>query len=186
MDILSGKGRTVNGEVFNTTQLVQFWKQKSQFYQIPIRLTKEQENSFHFEVGRIIKSRGANFISQTIFCLSRAMTQQFRRVSSLFLEIFVGTFAGVIMGFSVQGFDELYKGVWVFPYSLMSPAPVEWMLPIYSLLIGISVALAAAPAGVNVYGEEKSVFWREASSGHNTLSYYVVNLAFLYLTLISK
>ncbi|KAJ3330242.1 hypothetical protein HDU76_006138 [Blyttiomyces sp. JEL0837] len=33
------------------------------------------------------------------------------------------------------------------------------------MLIGIAIALASAPSGVKVFGEEKSVFYREAASG---------------------
>ncbi|KAJ1342996.1 hypothetical protein BSLG_002421 [Batrachochytrium salamandrivorans] len=49
----------------------------------------------------------------------------------------------------------------------------------------MAVALAAAPAGVNVFGNEKPVYWRETSSGHSPLAYYIgKSIAALYRTVI--
>ncbi|KAJ3274969.1 hypothetical protein HK104_003993 [Borealophlyctis nickersoniae] len=102
------------------------------------------------------------------------MVQQYRTINGLALEVFVGSFAGLLMGISVQGAQgELYKGVYVKPYTLLSPAPLEFLVPLYGLLIGLAVGLAGAPAGVKIFGEEKPVYWREAAAGHNRVSYYI-------------
>ena len=54
-------------------------------------------------------------------------------------------------------------------------------------LIGIAIALSAAPSGVKIFGEEQPVFWREAAAGHSSLAYFLgKNLSTLYrLTLCS-
>jgi hypothetical protein len=82
--------------------------------------------------------------------------------------------AGFLMGLSVMAVSgELYQGQYVEPYKLISPGTLEWLVPLYGLLIGFSVALAGSPAGVKVFGEEKVVYWREASAGHSQSAYYL-------------
>lgn len=60
-----------------------------------------------------------------------------------------------------------------YPYVMLSPAPTVWILPLLGLLINMTVGLAGAPAGVKTFGEEKTVFWREAASGYNRFAYYI-------------
>ena len=43
---------------------------------------------------------------------------------------------------------ELFKGVLISPYTLISAAPAEWLLPLFGLLVGISVGMSGAPAGM--------------------------------------
>jgi hypothetical protein len=91
----------------------------------------------------------------------------------LLLEIVVALAAGLLMVASVAAYKgELYMGIYNLPYSLLSPAPLIFIIPLYGLLIGFSVALSASPAGVRVFSEEKTIYWREASSGHSTSAYY--------------
>lgn len=45
------------------------------------------------------------------------------------------------------GAGELYQGILVEPYTLISPSPAEMVVPLLGLLIGLSVGLAGAPAG---------------------------------------
>ena len=49
-------------------------------------------------------------------------------------------------------------------------------------LIGVAIAVASAPAGVKLFGEEKMIFWRETASGHSRLAYYLVSeLVLIYV-----
>ncbi|KAJ3390526.1 hypothetical protein HDU84_007377 [Entophlyctis sp. JEL0112] len=131
------------------------------------------EQDFHLIIPEVVKERGASFIKQMIFCHQRSLIQQSRQVGALALEIFVAMFAGLLMGVSTIGkVKELMNGIYWGIYVLLSPAPMD-LLALYGLLIGIAVALAGAPAGVKVFGEEKPVFWREAASGHNRLAYFL-------------
>lgn len=158
---------------FNPNKLVQIWKERGVQFKNSSIMTTEQSNDFHNSIQSVLRSRGATFFAQTHYCHMRSLNQQFRKINSFFLEIFVGMFAGAIMGLSLINESEMYQGIWIPPYSLMSPSPNEWQVPIWGLLIGITVALAAAPAGVKIYGEEKPVYWREVSSGHNSFAYYL-------------
>lgn len=45
----------------------------------------------------------------------------------------------------------------------------------------LGIALAAAPAGVKIFSEELEIYWRNASSGHSPLAYFIAkNIASLY------
>lgn len=46
-------------------------------------------------------------------------------------------------------------------------------MPLIGVLIPMAVSLAGAPSGVKIFSEEKTVFIREASSGHSKLAYYI-------------
>lgn len=78
----------------------------------------------------------------------------------------------LLVGISLTGQNELYSSIWVVPYTFISPAPLSFIVPLYGLMIGLTCAIAASPAGIKVFGEEKTVYWREAASGHSKLAYY--------------
>lgn len=89
---------------------------------------------------------------------------------------------GALMGLATgNGSYELYRGIFVAPYTILSPAPVEWAVPLYSLLFGMAIGLAGGPAGVKTFGEERMVFFREAASGHGHLSYFLGKVSFYLL-----
>lgn len=72
-----------------------------------------------------------------------------------------------------SGANEMYQGVLISPFSLLSSTPIEWEVPLYGLLFGLAIGLAGGPAGVKTFGEERVVFFREAAAGHNRFSYYI-------------
>ncbi|KAI8847926.1 hypothetical protein BC829DRAFT_228879 [Chytridium lagenaria] len=97
---------------------------------------------------------------QLMYCHNRSLTQQSRALGALVLEIFVALFAGFLMGISTQGrVNELFNGI----YDGFMSSSLRLPRPGVSLRSSpcIAVALAGAPAGVKVFGEEKPVFWRE-------------------------
>ncbi|KAI9337955.1 hypothetical protein BDR26DRAFT_863348 [Obelidium mucronatum] len=145
------------------------------------------EQDFHLVVPDVVQERGASFIKQVYYCHQRSLIQQSRQVGALALEIFVAMFAGLLMGVSTIGkVKELMNGIYWGIYILMSPAPLD-LLALYGLLLGIAVALAGAPAGVKVFGEEKPVFWREAAAGHNRLAYFLgKNIATVYRLVLTS
>jgi hypothetical protein len=76
---------------------------------------------------------------------------------------------------------ELYMGVLKPPYTSISPAPMEMLVPSIGLYISLAVGIAGAPAGVLTFGEEKTVFFREAAAGHSRLAYYIAkSLSVMY------
>ncbi|TPX72646.1 hypothetical protein SpCBS45565_g00404 [Spizellomyces sp. 'palustris'] len=201
MDILSGHGVN-NTRKMTVTDLVREWEHRSSpsEYTTTAPVEDSDDKTFHTKAPLLVKERGAYWWQQILYCHNRSLMQQYRNVSGLALEIFVGCFAGLLMGrqavtnqafyttgISTQGMGELYRGVYVEPYTLISPAPLTWFIPQCGLLIGLIVGLAGAPAGVNVFGQEKPVYWREAASGHNRGSYYTgKSLAALYRFILSS
>ncbi|KAI9328475.1 hypothetical protein DFJ73DRAFT_782572 [Zopfochytrium polystomum] len=121
---------------------------------------------------QISKTRGAGFWMQVLYAHNRSLLQQARFMNALWLELFVALFAGFVMGIASTG-KENYKGVLMGPMAILSAAATDWNVGLFGLLIGIAVVLAAGPAAVKVFGEEKSVYFREAASGHSRSAYYL-------------
>ena len=75
----------------------------------------------------IVARRGASFFKQIWLVHNRSLVQQARTSGSLASEVFVGFFAGLIMG--VAGYaEETFHGVHLSPYRGLSSAPNEWLL----------------------------------------------------------
>ncbi|KAI9102428.1 hypothetical protein DFS34DRAFT_390951 [Phlyctochytrium arcticum] len=198
MDILSGHGINKTRHM-SVKDLVAAWDQrsKSESTSPPVRPLsilpppKHEESQldslFHTRAPELVKERGSYWWQQIWYCHNRYMIQQYRLISALALEIFVGCFAGLLMGAAVQGSGEMYRGVLVEPYTLISAAPLLWFIPQIGLLIGLIVGLAGAPAGVNVFSQEKPVYWRESASGHNRGSYFIgKSVASIYRFILSS
>ena len=131
----------------------------------------------HQRIRDIAKARGAGFLYQIWLSHNRSMVQQYRRINAFFLEVSVASMTGLLMGLAVNSYDgQLYQGVLVRPFTLLSPSPNELVIPIMCLIVGASVGLAGAPAGVKIFSEEREVYWRETAAGHNTLAYYIGKL----------
>ncbi|KAJ3052883.1 hypothetical protein HK097_005473 [Rhizophlyctis rosea] len=170
MDILAGHGVNPK-QTLSPADLVAAWERR------PTDGHELEENQkgyeeFHQRVPTLIRERGAPWYKQIWYCHNRALIQHYRNLSSFILEIFVGCFAGAMIGIATGG-NQMFSGVYVQPYTFLSPAPLSWFIPLLGLLIGMIVSLAGAPAGVKVFSEERTVYWREAASGHNVLSYYL-------------
>ena len=117
--------------------------------------------------------RGAPFWRQLLLCHNRSLLQQYRAGFTFALEMGVASTAGGIMGGAAAQLPELYNGILKPPYTLISPAPLETIVPSVGLYISLAIGLAGSPAGVLAFGEEKPVFWREAAAGHSRLAYYL-------------
>ncbi|KAJ3341497.1 hypothetical protein HDU83_006587 [Entophlyctis luteolus] len=134
----------------------------------------------------VAQARGASFLRQVWNAHQRSLLQQSRTIGGLFMELWVGLLAGLIMGIAGKC-DEMYHGVLISPFASLSSTPNEWFLGLYGTLIGVAVAVAGGPAGVRLFGEEKSVYWREVASGHNSLAYYLgKNISAIYRVALSS
>ncbi|KAJ3177496.1 hypothetical protein HDU85_005863 [Gaertneriomyces sp. JEL0708] len=172
MDILSGHGINRTRKV-PVEALVTAWESRPKSPSDTVSdTTRNMDAIFHAKAPALVKERGAFWYKQLWHCHNRYLIQTYRSLSALALEIFVGAFAGLLMGIAINGLDA-YTGILVEPYSLLSSAPTLWFVPLCGLLIGLIVALAGAPAAVKIFGEEKPVYWREAASGHNRGAYFV-------------
>ncbi|KAJ3312242.1 hypothetical protein HDV04_003285 [Boothiomyces sp. JEL0838] len=172
MDILSGKG--INPvKVHTSVELANLWAAEAKDVKEVEEKGMQENSSFHEEVPKLIKERGASFIKQLIFCHYRGLLQQIAVPQSFVLEAGLSVLAGVAMGISLTSNPNMYTGMYLPPLTPISPGPLEWVLPLMGFLIATAAALAAGPAAVKVFSEEKPVFWREASAGHSTLGYYI-------------
>lgn len=120
------------------------------------------------------KLRGASFVKQAFFCHNRSIIQQLREIKGFFVEIGLGAFTGFVLGLLILNYrGELYKGVYISPYTTLTTLPVEHVVPLGAFICGIAVAFTSSVPGVRIFSNEKPMFWREASSRHNRLSYFV-------------
>lgn len=132
--------------------------------------TAEQERS----LKATMQKRGASWMAQAYYCCKRSITQQVRNKGSFFFEIGVGALAGGIIGlsaFAAKG--QLFRGLYKPPFTVLSSAVDYQSVPQLGLLGGMAIGLAASAPAVKVFGEEKLIFNREASSGHSMSAYYV-------------
>ncbi|KAE9378553.1 ABC transporter-like protein [Stipitochalara longipes BDJ] len=117
---------------------------------------------------------GAPWLTQVYLCFKRSNKQQWRRVRGFFLEIIVGAVAGLLIGLSLFELHGLhFQGTYLPPFELLSSAVNYNLVLEIGLLSGTAIGLAAATPGVVTFGEEKQIYWREASSGHSRSAYYV-------------
>ncbi|KAJ3025265.1 UNVERIFIED_CONTAM: hypothetical protein HDU68_007310 [Siphonaria sp. JEL0065] len=133
MDILSGRGK-MNGEGATSMKpeaIARSWKEGGYAFVYPgegntkkalISDTKAVQS-----MKSIVASRGASFVYQLWNAHQRSLTQQARTSGALFMEIWVGMVAGLIMGIAGRC-DEMYHGVVVAPYRQLSSTPNEWFL----------------------------------------------------------
>jgi ABC-type multidrug transport system ATPase subunit len=176
MDILSGAGVN-HTKRYTVDELVEQWNKYAAAMDPAVEEgedTKDIDDSFHSLADTLVKERGAGFFTQMFHVHNLSLLQQYRTWPGLVLEVFVGAIAGVLMGVAVSAVDEIFAGVFVEPYALLSSAPIHWLVVQFIMLVGIAVALAAGPAGVKVFSEELHIYWRNAASGHNVVAYYLV------------
>ncbi|KAI6245928.1 Broad substrate specificity ATP-binding cassette transporter ABCG2 [Erysiphe necator] len=120
-----------------------------------------------------VDTRGASWLSQVRFCLTRSLRQQWRQMTSFSLEIAVGAIAGLLIGLSLFPLQNIYfQGIYLPPFQLLSSAVNYTLVPQIGLFCCLSISLASAAPGVKTFGEEKQVYWREASTGSSRSAYY--------------
>ena len=176
MDIVSGNKMTENGDKI---ELDKAWAERASDFASSepsveqFEVVTEEPTSFT-DSHISISERGAPMWKQVWLNHNRYMLQQYRTWTSFVLEIGVASLAGLLMGVSLMGnAGVLFAGILIAPYTLISPSPVEWVVPLAGLLNGIAVGLSGAPAGVKTFGEERVLYWREAAAGHSKLAYYI-------------
>jgi ABC-type multidrug transport system ATPase subunit len=132
--------------------------------------TPEVEESLR----QTMKKRGASWPAQAYYCCKRSITQQVRSKGSFFFEIAIGAIAGGVIGLSASAAKgQLFRGLYIGSFTILSPAVDYQSVSQLGLLGGMAIGLAASAPAVRVFGEEKLIFNREASAGHSMSAYYV-------------
>ena len=174
MDIIAGSGHLYKS-VGDTGiwPLIENWNQRQHNTPRPDSHLPVS-NAEALALRRSIKSRGAPWYRQIYFCFLRSMTQQYRLKSGFFFEIGVSALGGFLIGlaqFKSEGIN--FRGFFHPPYTILSSSIDYSSVPQMALLVGIAIGLIASSPGVKIFGEEKLVYWRESSSGHNRFAYYI-------------
>jgi len=174
MDIIAGEGHLYkkSGDI-SISNLIEYWKNR--------RDNIKQRDSITAPSGveiaalnKTVKMRGSPWYRQIYFCLCRALLQQYRRKSSFYFELGVAALAGLLIGLAFVSQDGMnFQGAFNSPYELLSSAVDFASVPEMSLLVGLAIGLTASSPGVKIFGEEKLIYVRESSSGHNRFAYYI-------------
>lgn len=123
------------------------------------------------------RGRGAPWHRQLYFCFTRAMLQQYRKISSFWFEMGISALGGFLIGLAQNGQKGMnFRGYYHGDYEILSSSVDYQSVPMMALLVCISIGLIASAPGVRVFGEETLMFRREAAAGHNRLAYYVAKV----------
>ncbi|ORY40654.1 hypothetical protein BCR33DRAFT_719203 [Rhizoclosmatium globosum] len=197
MDVLSGNGRIRDSAPSVTVdELVEMWARRERHREevdgvkefedrerqdtagssdtiVNVALTEGESTSSVDELLRLTKRRGAGFLHQVWYSHNRSLLQQSRQLSALLTELGVAMGAGLVIGVASAQTPETFHGILISPFRGLSVPPNDYLVSLYGTLVGISVAVAAGPAGVRLFSEEKLVYWRESAAGYDKLAYYL-------------
>ncbi|XXQ38737.1 ABC transporter domain-containing protein [Plasmodiophora brassicae] len=176
MDIVSGRGQRADPDREVPVDLASQWVSSGSTVHVDLSTTTTTESGggpTNKAMRSVAARRGATWLQQAFHCHNRSLLKQSRELTSLQLELFCAFLAGFLMGNAVTGNVESFYGLTLEPYALISLQPDGWLIAMYGMLAGMSVALSAAPSGVNVFGEDLPVYWRETASGQSPSAYYV-------------
>ena len=121
---------------------------------------------------RAARAKSPSFTLQMVAFMCRSLLQQRRELSSLYLELFLSFLSGSLMG-ATSGGASIFTGVLIEPFSLLSPAPALFSLPLLSFFIGLTIGVSASPPAVRVFGNEKHLVRSEGAAGCSRSAYYV-------------
>lgn len=121
---------------------------------------------------RAARAQSPSFALQVVAFMCRSLLQQRRELGSLYLELFLSFLSGSLMG-ATSGGASIFTGVLIEPFSLMSPAPALFSLPLLSFFIGLTIGVSASPPAVRVFGNEKVLVRSEGAAGCSRSAYYV-------------
>jgi hypothetical protein len=82
---------------------------------------------------------------------------------SFLLEVALSLVYGVFLGLAAS---SDFVGILHEPYTLLSPAPRTISVPQTAMFISFTIGLAAASAGVRVFGDHQTVYWVRITTLH--------------------
>lgn len=173
MDIVVGRGDRIDDQPpLPAEEIARCWaRHVVQLESInPIKIIEDTELKEALEDVSVL--RGASFAAQVVCVHNRAFIQQFRRIGVFGAELFASAVAGLLLGIET-GYSESYHGPLVTPYKTLSSSPNEWQIGLYGMFAGAFVVLVVSLPAVRSFGDEKAVYWREVSSGHDSFAYFL-------------
>ncbi|KAI8926163.1 hypothetical protein BC831DRAFT_457743 [Entophlyctis helioformis] len=112
----------------------------------------------------------------------RAGLQVYKNPMPVLVDMVLHFSSGVFISVAVQNFKFL--GAPPGPICATAPATVQWQcgrpedrLKEAGMFIGLGALFAGISVGVNTFGREKVVYWRDTASGMNTIPYYLAKFA---------
>eukprot|EP00002_Diphylleia_rotans_P015297 TRINITY_DN2972_c0_g1_i2.p1 TRINITY_DN2972_c0_g1~~TRINITY_DN2972_c0_g1_i2.p1 ORF type:complete len:617 (+),score=88.14 TRINITY_DN2972_c0_g1_i2:1091-2941(+) len=125
-----------------------------------------------------------SFFHQLKYCMIRSFIQTYRDKYRIALDSCLHLFAGYFLGLSCQGLQyvgpiapELEEFC---PYELLHrnkcSLPLEDNFVPSGNLLCWGIGFAGIAMGASTFGNEKVVYWRDASSGLNPLSYHLAKI----------
>lgn len=147
MDIISGQGykyssgssKDPGGTI---AHLISRWKSSAhhRINETPGPGSLAQRTEHLHALSMAAKARGAPWHRQVYFCFLRSLKQQSRQLTSFFLEIAVGSIAGLLIGLSVYRLDGLlFQGIFLSPFELLSSAVNYTLVPQLGLLCSLAI-----------------------------------------------
>ncbi|KAL5385608.1 hypothetical protein DPSP01_004721 [Paraphaeosphaeria sporulosa] len=186
LDIAASKARSASphiGTVNMAQQLARMWEQQQCIQHEAIQHTKDKTESNDLSRDIVVDLehtaalRGASWLRQVQYSHVRAMKQQLRQPISLLLEIAVGGVAGLLIGLGLYSNKGMhFQGVYLTPFEMLSSAVDYSTVPKIGNMITLAIALAASAPGVSTFGDEKSLYWREAAAGHRRSAYFTAKV----------
>ncbi|KAF2639904.1 hypothetical protein P280DRAFT_518339 [Massarina eburnea CBS 473.64] len=182
IDIISGESQRYMSSAPEYTprsieDLAEIWSRREDANNPPTGTDSNQDTDRSVDLEALARSaseRGASRLYQVYYCFMRSLTQQTRQIVGFVLEIIVGAIAGLLIGLSVYQLDGfMFQGIYRPPFELLSSSTNYTLVPELGLLNSLAIGLAAAAPGVKTFGEEKTMYWREAASGHSRSAYFV-------------
>jgi ABC-type multidrug transport system ATPase subunit len=114
---------------------------------------------------------GASILSQVRIAHMRYIEKQLSTLSTLYIEVGVSFVLGAVLGYSASFLPVL--GVFVEPFTRISPSPFTAMPPQLHMYAFMSLGLATATAGVNVFVNDKGTYSRAVMCGSSRIAHYV-------------
>ena len=113
-----------------------------------------------------------------LLLLERAFKQQFKSARIFIMDSVIHFIAGLVISIAIQQFT--YYGPQPKEVCAIAPVmlyfacnfPIDY-LPQAAMLATIGVFFAGQATATNTFGSEKTVFWRDSSSGMPTTSYFL-------------
>lgn len=128
---------------------------------------------------------GAPLWRQIILAHNRHVEKQLGNLSSLYTEMIVNCLTGVVMGMDGLQGGFVHTGVYRQPYARISPIPMSALLPQLNMYECMCVGLAAATAGVQIFGPDRLNYYRGAAAGNSRVGYFLGTvLASVYRVLL--